>query len=77
MHSRFESLPSVGRSTPIQAVQEQEPYLTAPDVADRLSVPVSWVYEKAGLGIIPSIKIGAYRRFKWTQVVAWLEEVNA
>jgi excisionase family DNA binding protein len=53
-----------------------EPLMTAADVAKRLSVPVSWVYEKAALGIIPSIKVGVYRRFRWSQVELWLEEMN-
>lgn len=54
-----------------------EPLLTATQVADRLGVPKSWVYEKSALGVVPSIKVGVYRRFKWSQIEAWLEEVNS
>lgn len=54
-----------------------EPLLTAGQIADNLGVPRSWVYEKAGLGIIPSIKVGVYRRFRWSQIEAWLEELNS
>lgn len=51
--------------------------MTASQVAEHLGVPKSWIYEKSALGIIPSIKVGVYRRFRWSQIEAWLEEVNA
>lgn len=77
MKSRLESLPAIKAVAPVDPVAAFEPLLTASEVATRLAVPRSWVYEKAGLGIIPSVKVGAYRRFRWSQVVAWVEEVNA
>jgi excisionase family DNA binding protein len=37
--------------------------LTVQDVAQRLSVPATWVYAQAESGALPSFKIGKYRRF--------------
>lgn len=53
-----------------------EPLLKPGQVASRLGVPTSWVYDKSAAGIIPSVKLGAYRRFRWSEVEAWIEEVN-
>lgn len=54
-----------------------EPLLTAAQVASNLGVPTSWVYEKSALGVLPSIKVGVYRRFRWSEIERWLEELNA
>ena len=44
------------------------------NVLDRQwSFGASWWYRKAELGEIPSYKIGKYRRFKLSEVQAWLE----
>lgn len=37
--------------------------LTVDDVAERFSVPKSWVYQNAETGRLPSFKVGRYRRF--------------
>jgi excisionase family DNA binding protein len=50
--------------------------LTPDDLAGRLKVSKSWVYEKTrqrSLDPLPLIRLGRYIRFYWPNVVAWLE----
>lgn len=46
--------------------------LMAEDVADRLNVPVSWVYAAARRGQFPSVKNGRYVRFRPEDVETWI-----
>jgi len=51
--------------------------LTHEELAERLKVPASWVYEKTRKRCrnpIPSIPLGRYIRFDWDAVVKWLED---
>jgi excisionase family DNA binding protein len=51
--------------------------LTHEEIAKRLKVPPSWVYEKTRKRCrnpIPSIPMGRYIRFDWDAVVKWLED---
>ena len=43
--------------------------LTPEDLADRLKVPISWVYEQSRQGNIPTHRIGRYLRFSLTEVL--------
>jgi excisionase family DNA binding protein len=43
--------------------------LTAEELAGRLKVPVSWVYETSRTGKIPTVRIGRYVRFKLNDVL--------
>lgn len=54
-----------------------ERLLTALEVAERLSVPESWVREQTRAGSIPCVRLGRYRRYEWEAVVAWLEGQRA
>ena len=47
--------------------------LTAREVAEMLSVPVSWVRESTRSGAIPCVELGRYRRYRRGEVLAWLE----
>ena len=54
--------------------------LTPQQLADRLQVKPSWVYEQTRnrSGVrnpdpLPHIKMGLYLRFDWRDVLAWLE----
>lgn len=51
-----------------------EAFLTVKDVADRLKVPPSWIYDRVRgqLDPLPHYKIGKYVRFKWSEVAAWV-----
>jgi excisionase family DNA binding protein len=43
--------------------------LTPEQLADRLKVPVSWVYEQSRQGKIPTHRIGRYIRFDLQEVI--------
>jgi len=44
--------------------------LTPEDLADRLKVPISWVYEQSRQGNIPTHRLGRYIRFNLHEVLA-------
>ena len=48
----------------------QPELLTAEELAGRLKMPVSWVYEQSRLGNIPTHKLGKYSRFDLHEVLA-------
>ena len=51
--------------------------LTPGELAERLKVPASWVYEKTrarSRDPLPVIRLGKYMRFNWPDVVAWLQQ---
>jgi excisionase family DNA binding protein len=50
--------------------------LTADQLAERLGVRRSWVYEQSRLGRIPTISLGRYRRYRWSAIVQWLAELE-
>jgi hypothetical protein len=50
--------------------------LTPAELAGRLKVPKSWVYEKTrgrSRDPLPVMRIGKYMRFHWPDIVAWLQ----
>jgi excisionase family DNA binding protein len=47
--------------------------ITAPELAEVLSVHVNRVYEMASRGDIPSFKVGGLRRFMWDEVLSTLK----
>jgi excisionase family DNA binding protein len=51
--------------------------LEAHEVAERLSVPVSWVRAETRAGRIPHVELGRYRRYDWPAVVGWLDGQRA
>lgn len=49
--------------------------LTPAELAERLKVPKSWVYEKTrerSRDPLPVMRIGKYMRFHWPDIVTWL-----
>ena len=51
--------------------------LTPEELAERLKVPTSWVYEKRRprcKNPIPAVPLGKIVRFDWDAIVAWLEK---
>ena len=44
--------------------------LTAEELADKIKVPLSWVYEQSGQNNIPNHRIGRYIRFDLQEVIA-------
>jgi excisionase family DNA binding protein len=51
--------------------------LTAIDVAELLSVPVSWVREHTRSGRIPHVQLGRYVRYREETLVSWVAEQEA
>lgn len=54
---------------------QAENILTPEELAARLKVPDSWVYEKTRRRCrnpIPCLRLGRYVRFDWVAVAAWL-----
>jgi excisionase family DNA binding protein len=50
--------------------------LTPAELAERLKVPKSWVYEKTrgrSRDPLPVMRIGKYMRFHWPEIVTWLQ----
>ena len=47
--------------------------LSAEQLADRLNVPVSWVWLKAREGKLPHKRLGKYYRFPRDEIENWLE----
>lgn len=56
-----------------------KPLLTVKELAQALSVPVSWVYDRTRRGQegIPHYKMGKYVRFVLEEVLAFLRETNS
>jgi excisionase family DNA binding protein len=50
-----------------------ERLLTAKEVAERLSLPESWVREATRGGRLPHLQLGRYRRYRWSEIEAWLD----
>ena len=50
--------------------------VTVKEMAERLSVPVSWIYERTRLGqkAIPHLRLGKYIRFDQEEVMAFFRE---
>ncbi len=64
-----------GESSPGLPMLDPNNILTPQDLAERLKVPLSWVFEKTRARCrnqIPCLRIGRYVRFDWAAVVAWL-----
>jgi len=62
------------------AIYEAESLLTPEDLAQRLKVPVSWVYEQTRVrtvvrseNAIPVVPVGRYLRFYWPDICDWLK----
>jgi hypothetical protein len=61
------------------ALLDYNDILTPSEVAGRLKVSVSWVYEQTRqraeirkVDPLPYRKMGRYLRFSWTEVIDWL-----
>jgi excisionase family DNA binding protein len=50
--------------------------LTAAEVAAMLGVPKSWVYEQSRRGLIPTVSLGRYRRFREEAIAGMVEQLE-
>ena len=58
-------------------IQTTDKLLTVAEVAEILSVPVSWVYDRTrarGLQRIPHVKLGKYLRFDASEIRNWIAQ---
>jgi hypothetical protein len=58
--------------------------LTPQQLADRLQVPKSWIFEQTRQRAkvrskhpLPCLRLGKYLRFSWVQVSEWLSQNNS
>jgi excisionase family DNA binding protein len=51
-----------------------EALLTARQVAEYLGLRENWVYDRAIAGDLPSYKLGGSRRFRSSEIEAWLRD---
>ena len=55
------------------SIVDRERLLTAKEVAARLGVHTNYIYSRAVAGELPSYRFGGNRRFRWSEIEAWLE----
>lgn len=68
------------RETLISSKSAMEPLLTVPELAERLRVPVSWIYQRTGKAArekLPHIRAGRHIRFDLHEVLEHLRSSNA
>jgi excisionase family DNA binding protein len=83
--NRIEGTDPIKLRLPFNVHINSDDILTPEEVAARLKVPESWVYEKTRARCrnpIPCLRLGRYVRFDWNAVITWLtaastEEQNA
>jgi excisionase family DNA binding protein len=66
-------------ANPVSITLKPEDILTPEELAARLKVRKSWVYEMTrsrNPNPLPRLNTGRYLRFDWAQVVEWLTEEN-
>ena len=50
--------------------------LTAAEVADMLGVSKEWIWEQSRRGLIPTITLGRFRRYRREAVETWLMSIE-
>jgi hypothetical protein len=74
------TVPKLGIIQPSQpAPLRPEDILKPEHLAERLQVPLSWVYKKSaerGSRSMPVLRCGHYLRFSWPDVCAWMRSEN-
>ena len=61
---------------PVVSIQSPEPILTIEQVAERLQLKPSTVYEltrRRSRHPLPVLRAGKFLRFRWSQIEAWLD----
>jgi hypothetical protein len=73
--------PKLTIATASQSRLEPGDILTPKQLAERLQVPTSWVFEQTrerakirNKNPLPCIRLGKYLRFSWIAVCAWMSE---
>ncbi len=58
---------------PMVSVNKVTEVFSEKDKDGEFSPPVSWWYQRAEAGDVPSYKLGKYRRFRLSEVARWIE----
>ena len=51
--------------------------LNADQVARKLGVPKTWVYEQSRKGRIPTVTLGRYRRYREETIERWVQQLES
>ena len=74
------AVPESGSSTNLDrdtvAAGSPDALLDAEQVAALLNVHASWVLSAARSGVLPSVALGRWRRFRRSSVLSWVEELE-
>ena len=54
--------------------EQHEGLIGIEEAASFLAVKVSWLYEQVRLQRVPSYRVGKFRRFRVSELEAWLRE---
>lgn len=68
----------VGRNDlPLRLAGMSGSLLNADQVAEKLGVPKTWVYEQSRKGRIPTVTLGRFRRYRADAIERWVAELEA
>jgi excisionase family DNA binding protein len=60
----------------VERPNEDEPLLTAAEVASLMRVTTAWVYAESRRNALPHVRLGRYVRFRRSAIEHWLDEVQ-
>jgi excisionase family DNA binding protein len=55
---------------------EDDPLLTATEVATLMRVTTAWVYAESRRNALPHVRLGRYVRFRRSAIERWLDDVQ-
>lgn len=60
----------------VERPNEDEPLLTAAEVASLMRVTTAWVYAESRRNALPHVRLGRYVRFRRSAIERWLDDVQ-
>lgn len=60
----------------VERPNEDEPLLTAGEVASIMRVSTAWVYAETRRNALPHVRLGRYVRFRRSAIERWLDDVQ-
>lgn len=60
----------------VEQLGEDDPLLTAEEVASLMRVTTAWVYAESRRDALPHVRLGRYVRFRRSAIERWLDEVQ-
>ena len=58
----------------VERPNEDEPLLTADEVASLMRVTTAWVYAESRRNALPHVRLGRYVRYRRSAIERWLDE---